>query len=233
MARNLITDYAMLMKAIGRDFQMNSSMPLNTTKLYGLISERYGSHEANKCAVVPVYEYRINIPSDHYNFIYLIDSRTDEKGNRCIAIRDGVYVYDEYVICVINIDCGLFYRDVDFKDVATFFENFRNSISSIFINSILRATDSIFISYFGAFCAIHSAFAVDKEAMIAMQQYMKTANKVIDNDNKIYENMISLFNANNVLYLNVCRAYEDGVNNVESNIVPVTTVVPSLQQGEN
>lgn len=234
MAKNLINDYGMLMKAIGKDFQSNGSIPLNTTHLYGLINERYGEEDSKKCAVVPVYEYRIDIPGTNVNFLYLIDSRSDENGNRSITIRDGLYIYDDYIISVLNIDCAVFYKeDINYENVANFFEAFRNSISNFFIDCMLRPTDSIFITYFGAFCAIHSVFDVDKETMIEMQQYMRPANQVVAEDNKIYENMLTLFNAGKILYLHVCRAYEEGVNDVESNIVPVTKIVSSVSQGSN
>lgn len=230
MARNLITDYGMLMKAFAKDFQANDNQPINNTKLYGLIRERYGESAAKKSAVVPVYEYRIDIPGTDIKFIYLIDCRVGEDENKDVVIRDGVYVYDGYCISVININCSVFYKDgVDYKDVAGFFEGFRNAVSTFFIDTVLRPTDSIFLSYFAAFCAIQSMFAVDKDTLIQMQQYMKPANKVVEVDNKIYENMDALYNAGNILYLHVCRAYEDGVNNVESNSVSVTKVVPSVQ----
>lgn len=235
MARGLIKDYGMLMKAIGVDLASNSSQPINnTTVLYHLIIERYGNKAASKSAVAPVYEYRIDIAGTDINYLYLIDSRTDENGERYVAIRDGVYIYDDYCVTVINIDCTTIYKDsIDYKDVALFFENMRTAISSFFIDTMLRPTDSIFLSYFGAFCAIHAVFDVDKKAMIEMQQYMKPANKVIEEDNKIYENMFTLYEARKILYLHVCRAYEDGVNNVESNSIPVTKIVSSVPKEDN
>lgn len=234
MGKALITDYGMLMKAIGKDFQNDSCQPINNTKLLGLIKERYGEATSRKYGVAPVYEYRLNIPGCQANYLYLVDIKADDPEKRKVFIRDGIYVYDELIINVINIDCGVFIKDdANFEDVGSFFENFRTTLSNFFIDTVLRPTDSIFLTYFGAFCAVYGTFDMTKESMIEMQNFMKPANKVVAKDNTIYENMLALYNAPYIQYLHVCRAYEDGVENVVSNSVPVTKIVPQVQQGGN
>lgn len=128
------------------------------------------------------------------------------------------YRKDNMLIQVICIDLSITRNpDVTMEDLANFCIDFNKQLQLVYDDNYLTFIETMILSQFTTFAMVYYKYRLVKEDFIELGKLSKAALPCIEDNNKVYENFVSLLYSKNCSEEMIFRCYDDGTDNVEPN----------------